>query len=124
MLSLWRGDNIRVPLRFRDIGWNVSRGTDPAQDVEPFVTSPAVKGVLSFLKDIAVIIGTALVVSFLVKTFLLRSFYIPSESMQSTLLVNDRIIVNELTPDLMPLNRGDVIVFSDPGGWLGHTVQG
>ncbi|MEB0014880.1 S26 family signal peptidase, partial [Glaciimonas sp. Cout2] len=38
--------------------------------------------------------------------------------MENTLLVNDRIIVNELEPKLMPIQRGDVVVFRDPGGWL------
>ncbi len=70
------------------------------------------------MRDIVFIILAAIVVSFLVKTFLVRSFYIPSESMQDTLLVNDRVLVNELEPKLMPIHRGDVIVFTDPGGWL------
>jgi signal peptidase I len=75
-------------------------------------------GVKLFLRDILLILLAALLISFLIKTFLIRSFYIPSESMEDTLLVNDRIIVNQLTPDLMPIHRGDVIVFKDPGGWL------
>ena len=69
------------------------------------------------------IAGTALVLSLLIKTFLLRSFFIPSESMMSTLHVDDRIIVNELVPDVIPLERGDVVVFKDPGGWLGPVDQ-
>jgi len=59
-----------------------------------------------------------LLISFLIKTFLVRSFYIPSGSMENTLLVDDRIIVNQLEPALVPVSRGDVIVFRDPGGWL------
>ena len=82
------------------------------------MTNPIVKSVLSFLKDMVIIVVSALVISFLIKTFLFRSFYIPSASMENTLLVNDRIIVNELVPDLFPLEHGDVVVFSDPGGWL------
>jgi len=74
--------------------------------------------VLLFLRDVAVIIVSAVVISFLIKTFLIRSFYIPSGSMEDTLLVNDRIIVNELVPQLVPVSRGDVVVFQDPGGWL------
>ena len=69
------------------------------------------------------IAGTALVLSLLIKTFLLRSFFIPSESMMSTLHIDDRIIVNELVPDVIPLERGDVVVFKDPGGWLGPVDQ-
>lgn len=76
------------------------------------------RAVLLFLRDVVVIVVAALVISFLIKTFLIRSFYIPSESMQSTLLVNDRIIVNQLIPDVVPIERGDVVVFRDPGNWL------
>jgi signal peptidase I len=70
------------------------------------------------LRDLVVIVVAALLVSFLIKTFLIRSFYIPTESMESTLARDDRIIVSQLTPGLIPLNRGDVVVFVDPGGWL------
>lgn len=76
------------------------------------------RSVVLFLRDVVVIVAAALVISFLIKTFLIRSFYIPSESMESTLLVNDRIIVNQLVPELVPLERGDIVVFRDPGGWL------
>jgi len=71
-----------------------------------------------FIRDILLILLAAIVISFLIKTFLIRSFYIPSESMQDTLQVNDRIIVNELEPKLVPIQRGDIVVFKDPGGWL------
>ena len=71
-----------------------------------------------FVRDIIVIFIVALLVSFLIKTFLIRSFYIPSASMEDTLMINDRIIVNELVPKVVPLQRGDVVVFTDPGGWL------
>jgi signal peptidase I len=76
------------------------------------------KGVKLFFRDILLIFIAALLISFLIKTFLIRSFYIPSESMMETLHVNDRIIVNLLEPDLIPISRGDVVVFRDPGGWL------
>ena len=74
---------------------------------------------VSFLIDLAVVVGVALVLSLLIKTFLLRSFFIPSGSMLETLQIDDRIMVNELVPDVIPLQRGDVVVFKDPGGWLG-----
>lgn len=76
---------------------------------------------VSFFIDLLVIAGTALVLSLLIKTFLVRSFFIPSGSMLETLQIDDRIIVNELVPDLIPLGRGDVVVFKDPGGWLGEV---
>jgi signal peptidase I len=76
-----------------------------------------------FARDILLIFLAALLISFLVKTFLIRSFYIPSESMENTLQLNDRIIVNQLVPDLTPISHGDVVVFRDPGGWLTPTVE-
>jgi signal peptidase I len=76
------------------------------------------RGVALFIRDLLVIFVVALLISFLIKTFLVRSFYIPSGSMETTLLVNDRIIVNQLEPKLIPIERGDVVVFRDPGGWL------
>lgn len=73
---------------------------------------------MRFLRDVVVILLAAVLISFLIKTFLIRSFYIPSESMVETLHVNDRIIVNELVPELVPIQHGDIVVFKDPGGWL------
>jgi len=74
---------------------------------------------VSFLIDLLVIVGSALVLSLLIKTFLVRSFFVPSGSMLETLQLQDRIIVNELVPNVIPIERGDVVVFKDPGGWLG-----
>lgn len=81
------------------------------------------RGLLLFLRDLLVIVLIAAVVSFLVKSFVVRSFYIPSGSMERTLLVDDRILVDELTPRWTGYERGDVVVFQDPGGWLPPTPQ-
>jgi len=76
--------------------------------------------IFRFLRDALVIVLAALVVSFFIKSFLIRSFFIPTESMEATLIRDDRIIVSQLTPNVFDLNRGDVVVFVDPGGWLFH----
>lgn len=81
------------------------------------------RGWAIFVRDILLIFLAALLISFLIKTFLIRSFYIPSSSMEQTLHVDDRIIVNQLTPDLMAIEHGDVVVFRDPGGWLTPTIE-
>jgi signal peptidase I len=75
-------------------------------------------GTVRFLRDILIIFLAAILISFLIKTFLVQSFYIPSGSMMNTLQINDRILVDRLVPNVTPLKRGDVIVFTDPGGWL------
>jgi signal peptidase I len=71
-----------------------------------------------WLKEVATVVVVAVVLSFLIKTFLFRAFYIPSESMVNTLDVNDRIFVNLLVPQPIALQRGDVVVFRDSQGWL------
>ncbi|QIK62192.1 signal peptidase I [Leucobacter viscericola] len=75
-------------------------------------------GIVGFLRDLLVILVVAFLVSFLLKTFLVRSFFIPSGSMENTLQIDDRILVNQLVPDVVDVQRGDIVVFKDPGGWL------
>jgi len=58
---------------------------------------------------------TALVIAVLIKTFLVQPFWIPSESMLDTIHVNDRVMVNKLAFHLGEPERGDVVVFRDPG---------
>ena len=74
--------------------------------------------VRSIVEWVAVIVG-ALVVALVVKTFLFQAFYIPSESMEPTLDVGDRVIVNKLSYDLHDVNRGDVVVFELPPDQVG-----
>ena len=82
------------------------------------MTAPRTGGVKHLARDVIIIFVVAVLLSVVVKTFLVRSFYIPSGSMEHTLQLQDRIVVNELVPNLVPLQRGDVVVFEDPGGWL------
>jgi signal peptidase I len=88
------------------------------------------------LKELALLVVIALVVAVVVKTFLVGAFYIPSQSMVPTLEVGDRILVCRICARLGGVQRGDVVVFSDPrpeqnmdrgliGGiihWLGEGV--
>jgi len=70
--------------------------------------------VRSAIEWVAVIVG-ALIVALVVKTFLFQAFYIPSESMEPTLDVGDRVLVNKLSYDLHDVGRGDIVVFElDP----------
>lgn len=60
------------------------------------------------------VIGGALVVALLVKFFLFQVFFIPSGSMEHTLNIDDRVIVNKLSYKLHDINRGDIVVFERP----------
>ncbi|MEC5198280.1 signal peptidase I [Arthrobacter sp. PL16] len=75
-------------------------------------------GVGAWLKEIATIVVIALVLSFLIKTFFFRAFFIPSGSMEETLEIDDRIFVNQLVPQPFDLERGDIVVFRDEQEWL------
>nr|WP_190125189.1 signal peptidase I [Streptomyces inusitatus] len=73
----------------------------------------------SFWKELPLLIGIALVLALLIKTFLVQAFSIPSDSMQNTLQRGDRVLVDKLTPWFgSEPERGEVVVFHDPGGWL------
>jgi signal peptidase I len=71
-----------------------------------------------FAWEVAFVALAALVLSFVLKTFLVQSFFIPSKSMMDTLLIDDRVMVSKLAPHPLGVHRGDVVVFGDPGGWL------
>jgi signal peptidase I len=73
----------------------------------------------SFWKELPILIGIALVLALLIKTFLVQAFSIPSDSMQNTLQEGDRVLVDKLTPWFgSEPERGEVVVFHDPAGWL------
>ena len=75
----------------------------------------------SFWKELPLLIGIALLLALFFKTFLVQAFSIPSDSMQNTLQRGDRVLVDKLTPWFgAEPKRGEVVVFHDPGGWLGQ----
>ena len=79
---------------------------------------------LPIWQESILLVAAAVVLAILVKALLVQAFYIPSASMQPGLVENDRILVQKVSYWFggSP-SRGDVVVFEDPGGWLGNTVQ-
>ncbi|HEV2426811.1 MAG TPA: signal peptidase I [Acidimicrobiales bacterium] len=61
-----------------------------------------------------VIVAAAVAVSFLMRAYVIQTFFIPSASMEPTLHVGDRIIVSKLSVELGTINRGDIVVFKAP----------
>jgi signal peptidase I len=72
----------------------------------------------SLLRELPILVILALLVSLLIKSFLVQFFYIPSGSMENTLQIKDRVAVNRIPVIGNDISRGDVIVFRDPAGWL------
>lgn len=75
-------------------------------------------GFLRALRETAIIVVSALILSALVRAFLVQAFFVPSSSMEDTLLISDRIIASKITTSLSGVDRGEIVVFKDPGGWL------
>ena len=97
----------------------VEPGSDTGQSVP--TRSPSGRGKLSsFAKELAFVVIGALIVSTLLRAFVGQMFIIPSESMENTLLIGDRVVVQKITG----FQRGDVVVFSDPADWLGAEPTG
>ncbi|MGW3728046.1 signal peptidase I [Streptomyces sp. NPDC000851] len=73
----------------------------------------------SAIKEVPLLVGVAVLIALVLKTFLVQAFVIPSGSMEQTIQIGDRVLVDKLTPwfGSQP-QRGDVVVFKDPGGWL------
>ncbi len=77
---------------------------------------------LPFWQELALLLGIALVLAIGIKALFLQAFYIPSGSMNDTLVFNDRILVQKVSywGSASP-ERGDIVVFDDPGGWLDES---
>jgi signal peptidase I len=71
----------------------------------------------SFWRELPILVVIALGLAFLLKTFLVQAFYIPSGSMEDTLQIGDRVMVNKLAYTLGDIQRGDVIVFNGVDSW-------
>jgi len=80
----------------------------------------AAKKHLPVWQESILLLGVALVLAVVIKAFFVQAFYIPSESMEPGLVKNDRILVEKWSywGSAQP-QRGDVVVFEDPGDWLG-----
>ena len=91
----------------------LSEANRPPEGDAPVEVEAKPSGVRNVVEWV-VIAGGALLVAFVIKTFLLQAFYIPSLSMAPTLKINDRVLVNKLSYDLHDVHRGDVVVFESP----------
>ena len=75
----------------------------------------------SLLRELPILVVVALVVSLVIKSFLVQFFYIPSGSMENTLQIQDRVAVNKVPVLSRTISRGDVVVFRDPDNWLSEV---
>ena len=85
--------------------------------------TPRQRKKLGWVQETVLLIALALVVSVVVKAFLVQMFFVPSASMRPELIEDDRILVEKVSTWDGEVERGDVVVFKDPGGWLGAAPE-
>jgi signal peptidase I len=85
-------------------------GPDGAKDAKPGKRR-------SFWRELPVLVVVALVLALIIKSFAIQAFYIPTGSMQNTLAIGDRVLINKIVYHLRPIERGDIIVFDGSGSW-------
>jgi signal peptidase I len=78
---------------------------------------------MAWWQETLVLLVLALLTSIVVKTFFVQMFFVPSASMHPQLVEDDRILVEKISSWDGEVERGDVVVFEDPGGWLGVTPE-
>jgi signal peptidase I len=71
---------------------------------------------IAAITEWVLIVSAALAVALFIKAFVLQAFYIPSGSMERTLMISDRVLVNKLSYRVHDVHRGDIVVFERPVG--------
>jgi signal peptidase I len=74
----------------------------------------------SFWRELPILLGVAILVAVLVRAFVLQTFFIPSPSMEHTLDIDDRVLVNKLVYNFRSPERGEILVFRAPAEWSGN----
>jgi signal peptidase I len=68
-----------------------------------------------------VLVAIAIILALVIKTYAIQAFFIPSGSMENTLDINDRVLVNKVVYDVRGIDRGDIVVFNGDGSWDSTT---
>ena len=82
-------------------------GAGPREERAPVPHSPTTR----WLREAVIVVVVAVLVAVLLRAFVVQTFFIPSGSMEPTLQIGDRILVNKLSYDLHGVDRGDIVVF-------------
>ena len=76
----------------------------------------------SFWRELPILVAVALLLAVVIKTYAIQAFYIPSGSMENTLEINDRVLVNKIVYHTRDIHRGDIVVFNGDGSWDPGTI--
>ena len=94
-------------------GGSADEGDAPEEDKG----AAAGKKPRKFWRELLIIVVAAAVLTLVVKAFIVQVYKIPSGSMENTLQINDRVLVNKLVYHFRGIARGDIVVFSGQNSW-------
>lgn len=107
----------RVGTQAADSSADDASGSTPGSSSSP--TTSGAHPVLRFVRELVVIVVIALIASALLRAFVMQAFFVPSGSMLPEIQLHDRIVVSRIGD----VERGEVVVFEDPGGWIPEAEQ-
>jgi signal peptidase I len=117
--GLESGETTVVSVGDRAEGYDSAR---PADEPLPRARHRTSGKAPSIWRELPILLVIAIVLAFVIKTFLVQAFYIPSGSMEQTLHINDRVLVNKVVFHLRDPHRGEIVVFDTKG--TGFEGQG
>ena len=94
-------------------GPDAQEASAAAEEEQPAKKSRRVSG----WRELPILIVVALTIALVIKTFVVQPFFIPSSSMEDTLLIGDKVLVNKLVYHFRSIQPGDIIVFNGDGSW-------
>ena len=90
---------------------------DAAGEPQPGRSRRKKRRSMSWWVELPILLVFALVLALLIKSFVVQAFFIPSSSMENTLEIGDKVLVNKLVYDFRSIHRGDIVVFNGDGSW-------
>jgi signal peptidase I len=112
---LFDAEDLTAPMSADDPILNISVASVPGEgESVSRDENDSEKRSIPFWIELPILIGVALIVAVVIKTFFFQAFFIPTGSMKETLQIDDRVLVNKISYAVGDISRGDVIVFDDP----------
>jgi signal peptidase I len=102
-----------------DAGSSGEGSEDGVQAPSPEQPAPARR----LSRELPVLIVIALVIAVIIKTFVVQAFVVPTGSMENTLRIGDKILVNKLVYHFRSIEPGDIVVFNGTGTWVAPPAQ-
>ena len=119
-----RGPGERVGVPGPGVSRTAARNGAGGEDEGPDAPAKRRPRGRSFWRELPVLIVVALVIALVIKTFVVQAFFIPSSSMENTLDIGDKVLVNKLVYHFRSIEPGDIIVFNGDGSWEPEPTSG